>query len=729
MPFDLSGEIDATKLSNLATLYANGGRPRVQEVVTVFWQGGANPVHYANTAINQLSNFTGLASLGVTSVQARFTRLQFLDIPRTSDLGDDSITLDFYDGDGAITTLWKASGEGTRVVVREYIEDVQLLVEVFSGLLKAPDEMGGDRFKIKAATGFRSPNLPLPRRIIWVGCSALFGGTLRPDGSYLFPTQADIDDNDCPYNRHIGGAVGTPGHTSCPRNNPAACNTRLGDTLSYLGFDIYLENEVVGSGGNRFVASSRGNESLQKRALRVVYGTRVVKDLDLLGFQPQSGGDHPERGYLKSFWLICEGEIGSIYDFYVNGQYVPFNHLWGNVGKRRQPPVLFTTNTLNYSGTAVMRADVGPKDWRGITGSQLSAQCMVVGKSDVRIYTTPTSSTRGYTSNRAWCLLDLFTNKRYGQGFDPVRFDLQGWIDLAAWSDETAYSVDESNSPVSITRTTFNADLSERTAQQQINDICLAGRYTLPFQFNGKLRVLPLKNEVTSGVPSFTDEGTSGRNIVFENGRTTLRLSQKPDSEVVNQLKVTFDDATRRYAETTFPYDDYDQQLRAGIAAGDRSVRVVSKSYGLLGVTTFAEAVRVARMLLDLGEFDQGGIKNNLRVKFTTWSPLVDALKLHPFKLIEVLSSKVQTHLEEPGIPFRYFRIMKMTRKPNLKMEIEAQAYAANYMLNAELPPVIYGSGGDPNPGGRILQPPRKVIVRDPVRTLDFVEITIDEGA
>lgn len=732
MPFDLISEIDSAKLAALTTQYANEGvHPVVQEVVKVEWAQGTNVRYYGSTAVDSLSEFSALSGYGITGVLPRLQKLQFLEIPRTSDLGDDQVSLNLWDGDYAIRTLWRLSGEGSKVTVYFYIADVDLLVETFAGLMKAPDEVGDDRVVVKAATGFRAVNLPLPRRIIWVGCSAFFGGAKRADNSFLFPDAAAVADNDCPYDRHIGGSMGLLNggvpFTSCPRNAPSACQARLGDTLSYLGFDLYLESEVVGSGDNRFTATSRGNESLQRRPLRVIYGTRVVKDLDLLGYQAQSGGDHPERGYLKSFWLIGEGEITYIYDFYVNDQYVPFNHLWGNVGKLRQSPVLFTTNTLNYSGTAVMRADVGPRDWRGVSGRDLRAQCTVIGKKDIKVYSNPTTFAKQYTTNRAWCLLDAFTSRRYGHGLDPARVKIQDWIDLAAWSDETVWSKDENNSDVQIARTTFNADVSERSVQQQVNDWCLFGRYSLPFTFNGKTRVIPLRIEPLTDVPTFTDEG-SGRNIIVENNRSTLTGKVKPSADIPNQLKITFDDAARRYAETTFPFDEFDQQTRAGLAAGDRSVRVVPKSYTLFGVTTFAEAFRIARMLLHLGEFDRGGIKNNFSIKFQTWSPLVAALKLHPWKLIRVQSSKFVDFTELPGTPFEYFRVMKIRRLTNLKMEIEAQAYPVNYMAASENQFTdADGSIVLPNPGSRWVAPPRPVIVRNVVRTLDHLEVTIGE--
>lgn len=724
MPFDLSSEIDPSALAALAAL---GPRARVQEIVTVEWQGGANTKHYGNTAVEDVSGFEGVTSLGISAVEARFAKMQFLDVPRSASIADDAVSLSFWDGDNAISDLYQTSGEGTRVAVSQYLADVGLLVEVFWGLLKAPKEGGGEFFKIDAATGFRSINLPLPNRWIQPGCPNIFGGVRRPDGSLLF-TLAEAQANRCPHDRNQGGTVGIAGFDSCPRDSTARCMERFGHTRFYGGFDIFLESEVVGSGGNRFVAQTRGNESLQKRPLRVVYGTRVVKDLDLLGYQAQSGGSHPERGYLKSLWLVCEGRVQDVYDFYVNDQYVAPYHTWIERGARGQSATDFTPNGLNYSGTAVVRADVGPKDWRGVRGGDLSAQCRVIGKNDIRVYTTPTAYTEAYTNNPAWCLLDLLTNKTYGHRLSHDQLVIQDWIDLAAWCNEDAYSVDETGTAATITRATFNADLTERTAQEQISDICKYHRFTLPFNFNGKTRILPLRAETPS--PTFNDEG-SNRNIIWENGKSTLTWSQKSDAEIPNQIKMTFDDASRNYAETTFPYDDFNQQMRAGMALGDNTVRVITKSHTAVGVTTFAEAARLARLLLDLGENEEGGLQNNVRIKFDTWSPLADALKLHLGKVIDVPSPKLERFREGPGIGFIPWRIVKMTRKANLRLTIEAQFHPLAYYAgveSADYATGFRGYSGRANPGGRTIGRPRPAIVRGDVnRTIDYVEFTVGE--
>ena len=67
----------------------------------------------------------------------------------------------------------------------------------------------------------------------------------------------------------------------------------------------------------------------------------------------------------------------------------------------------------------------------------------------VKTYATPTSTpAKVYTTNRAWCLLDLYTNRRYGLGLDISRFAIQDWIDLAAYCNVTVNSIDETGGTV-----------------------------------------------------------------------------------------------------------------------------------------------------------------------------------------------------------------------------------------------------------------------------------------
>ena len=143
----------------------------------------------------------------------------------------------------------------------------------------------------------------------------------------------------------------------------------------------------------------------------------------------------------------------------------------------------------------------------------------------------------------------------------------------------------------------------------------------------------------------------------------------------------SFEDAARGNIERPLTFSDVEAQLRAGRAFGDTTIRVVEKKYAALGVTNFNEAVRLGNLLLDLGEFDSGGLKNNLKITFTTF--YAETLGLHPYKVIRVLSKQLTRY------GFEYFRIMSLKRQPDLKVEIVAQAYPEDYYegLETVVPP------------------------------------------
>lgn len=732
MPFDLSTELDPAKLAALAAIYASGAKPRVGEIVAIHWAGGSDTRYYSATDYHSITGFAGLAGYGIASTEIRFQSdgkaALFLELVRTSDIGDDKVDLQFVDYDQEVVSLYRDNyGEGTRVTVYAWFPEVDLLMETFWGHLGAPSDMDGYHFKVAASTGFRSPNMNLPHRTMYPGCQALFGGHVRADGSFLFPTLDSLEGNDCPYNAHIGGPIGTPGFTSCPRNHISVCTAR-GMEPYYLAFDFTSGVSSVGGGDHKWTATTRGNESNQNKALRVVFGRLKVRDLDLQAFQSQSGGSKPENGYLVSLWALCEGPIVGAQDFYVNDQFIGLNHQITNRGLIGQPKIPYPTSLLNYSGTALARLDAGPKDWRNTTSDDVSASALITGLNNVKVWSDTTTFTRQYTTNRAWALRRCYEDRRWGYGYDESRFENQDWIDLAAWCDDTVGTTDTDGvTPITSTRSTFNADLNERTLAQQITDICLGGRFGLPFNFNGKLRVIPLSNTFTVDAPIFTDQGAD-RNIVFENGRSSLTWSTKGDKEIVNQLKVTFDNEAYGWQPHKLILNDLDQQLRAGIAFGDKTTREVSKEVSAFGITNYPEAVRWAKMLLNLGEFDgaeKPGIKNNLRVKFTTFAPLVAALKLYPYCLIKVVNDRLQEWEEAPGFPVLAFRVMKMTRLRDQKMRIEAQMYPNSYYGSTE---VFTASSGTPNPGGSRYVRPRRVVPLVVSRTLDHLTITTEEG-
>lgn len=668
------------------------------ELLAIHWQPD-QPTWYCNTQLDQILNADQAAALrarlGGRPIVTGLMGGAFRTLPRSGDIADDVVSIELWDGDGSTTERFLEAGEGVRVQLFYYFPEFDLMPEQFWGHLRVPDDNDGFSFKSKVASGFRSPLLKLPKRAFYRSCAAIFGG--------LINDLQELLDNDCPYDLHLGGSVGllnpatSQPFTSCPRNNRAACIARLGDDLSYLAFDVVIEAKTVTqTKGPNLSATTRGNSSNLSRPLRVIYGHRIVKDLDLLAYRAEPNTKHPDKAALSTLFCVSEGPVQSILNVIVKGLYVKWDNLQVRLGHRRQAASGFSVSVPNYSGTAHFYSDV-IGDWRGIQGSDIDGQCEVFGRNTVRVYSDAATFSEQYTTNRAWCLFDLYRNKRYGHGLDPRRFVVEDWIELAAWCDQFVGYSDPNGDFYASVRSTFNADLADRTAQQQIRDTCAAGRFAIPFPHNGSLRIVPLsKVAIDDSIPTFSDFGEE-RNITVDGAKSSLTWSQKSDAELPNKVILKFDDEAYGFVETPLVFEDQEQQLRAGRAYGDNTLREVSKELTAFGVTQFGEAVRLGNLALDLGEFDEGGLKNNLRVKFTTWSLLADVLELHPSKVIRVRSAKLSR------FPFEYFRIIKLERQANLQMRIEAQAYPVDYydrLENVVLPPPLPGSGGVGNPGG-----------------------------
>lgn len=682
----------------IATARAGGPSVEVVELAAADWPAPDGRVFYASTFADDI--WPSLrAHLGDAPVEPRLDGGQFLDVTRDSGISDDSVALNLFDADHTISDLFETHGEGVRFEIFHYFPQVDLLLSMWFGHLRPPEDADEERFTARAENGFLSVMLPLPRRAFFNTCQAVYGG--------LLSTQEEIDEHDCPMNLHIGGSVGLVDPATglpfptCPRNSRAACIARLGDDLSYLAFDTKAVTYSVGSRGA--TATTRGNENNLKRPLRVIAGERTVRDLDLLAYIVEVGRpDHPERGAIKLQYACGEGIFDYLGQPEVNNTLIQPQH-WGvRLGWPRQPGTGFTPGANNYSGTGILQV-VLQGDFRNVDPAGIPTKIKARGKNDVRVYTAETTFTPAYTRSRAWWLLEALRNKRWGYGAAVARVAIESdFIPLDQWFAESVGMRDKDNNIIAGPRTLFDAELIDRTAQQQINDICLAGRCTVPFPYQGKLRVFPLKkatDEELAGALVFTDYGNA-RNIIRDEttGKSSLTRTVISDRDLPNSIKVTFDDAEQAHAEHPLVFDSVEQQLRAGRAFGDTGRRVVEKPYGLLGVTRIGEANRLGVLLRDLGEFDEGGLENNLRVRFQTF--FTQTLTLYKSKVIRVLSKSLVNR--RTGVQkFEYFRVRSVRQLPNLLVEVSAQAYPVEYyerMEDLEAPPEG-GGGGDLLPG------------------------------
>lgn len=673
-----------TKLDALQALTGADRKPA--EIVAIYWPSPTGTKVYSSAMYTELPWWPALAAAITayfgTSIPITLTLIPdgtpFIDLPRAASVSDDSINLTFSDLDDEFSDLLMDYGEGLRCEVFGYWPTVDLLLSMWRGMLHQPKEMNRDQVKITATAGWRAPQMLVPKRPFATSCPFIFGA--------LLSSQAEIDHhNGCPYNVHIGGSIGVPGFTDCPRRVKADCVDRLATEVYWPGFET-REDPIPNNQtqGPNLLAKAIGNESMLSDPIRVIAGERYVKALYLLAFRNETNTNHPDQGFGAALFAVSEGTNLAMWEFRINGQLVGAAHFQLRLGALGQPPSGWSPDVNSYSGTAHCWGRI-QGGFDNAVASDYSGSIRVLGAAGVRVYSDPNTYVERYTTNRAWWLLEVLAEARWGYGQDYPRFDVQSFIDAATWCDEYVTLTDPNGNTFSGVRSTFNAEVTARAIQQQVKDICTAGRLGIPFEFEGKDVVVPLKAEDLGNpnIPTLTDEGPN-RNVVYDGSKSSLSWSVISDETMTNQWTVNFDEAVNGGVDTQYIFGDQAQQLRAGRAWGDRSKRVVNKSQAGYGINSAQEAARFGNSLLYLGPLDSGGILNPFSVKFVTWYS--EAFNVQNYKLIKVVNVKLQSRMAAyftarglepyPGADYTYFRVMKYTRKGDLRVEIEAQQYA-----------------------------------------------------
>jgi hypothetical protein len=685
---------DQAKLTTLEEMLRAGQKVRFTEIITIYWPAPDGTKTYAHTQIDMIPGFTVLAPLEIYARLLTSKGGPFQDITRTAAISDDTVDLNLSDIDGEISRLCYLYGAGVRVQVAAYYPEVELTLPAFTGTLRSPKDANGRTLRLSVTSGWRSPKLLLPRRLPAPGCMFIFGA--------LLSSQEEIDlHRGCPYNAHLGGSIGVPGFTDCLRDSSATCAARLLTTRYFPGFKTVLEIQVVGqTSGPNLLSIPRGNDASLTEPLRVIYGERLIKALRLLAYAPENNTNHPDKGFVRALFEVAEGTLDWLTEFRMNNALVGLEHMNLRLGELGQAPTSFSPNIGTYSGTAVAFGRI-QGDFRNVSASDLSATIRARGLKTVRVYSSESSYAEQYATNRADCLLDMHCNKRWGFGEDYVRFDLLSVIECREWFNEFVIFTDPNGNNFSGTRSTFNAELTARATQTQIEDVCTAGRLGLPIEHNGKKVFTPLREEtIDDSIPYFTDTGPDANICVDSGGLPLASWSYVGDDELVNQYTVTFEDASNGFISTPLIFGDQRQQLAAGRAWGDTTLRIINKEVNAFGVTNMPEAARLGNLLLYLGPRDTGGIKNNLKVVYTTW--FSQTLNVRHYRLVKLRLRGLTKLFESLGIAgFEYFRVMSTKRRGDLKVELTVQAYPVDFyeQMEAEAPPVP-GQVLLPNPGG-----------------------------
>jgi hypothetical protein len=736
-------QFDSTTLTKLASLRAahpNGSGIEVEELVQTDWPSPDGTIYYASTQVDEISSVPPSVSPIETRLIPSGDPNWFLPVTLGATIGDESVDLSFNDLDGAMSDLINTHGEGIKVTLYYWFPEVELLLPLWFGHLQSGDDAEVDVIKLKAVQGFRSQDVDVPGRRHYQQCQAIFGG--------LLPTQAQIDEGDCPYNKHLGGGVGnndpstSQPWTFCDRRDLSSCTARSINPLFHLSHKT-IESVVLNQqthGGNLY-STSHGNETSLEDPVRVVMGWRRIYDMKVMAFRRDLNNNHPDQGFFFAYYEGCEGPLPV--DVFTNviitvggtPQQAVGLHYGYRRGLRGDLQTPGPLSTHGYSGTGFISYNYGWVNPADIQPGDASAAAFVNGGlSNVRIFDDPddyTSYTESCTSNRIWQIARMLCDKRWGYGFDYTRLALDSWIDAAEWAEEFVRFTDTFGNTWDHVRAASNVDLNGRKVQEQIDDMCLAGRLSRPFIFNGKVHIVPLKaltEDELAACPVFTDEGDSP-NVVFEEPdegvfKSTLKIGRKSGLDLINRVECTFDNSANDYLETPLaPVEDIDAQIAAGRVIGDHALKRNIKKYSLLGVTNEPQALKAAWSILDLGPFDEGGLQNNVKITFKCW--FADALELHPHKVIKFENT---ARLARYG--FDYFRIAAdgIKRDNDLTYEITAWAYNADYMDAFETTPGGGGGGGgtDPDPGGGDDPPPCILKFGDVTHVDGLMRVEID---
>lgn len=645
--------------------------------------------------------FTGV---GVT-IEPRIigSLVKDLEFEINPDLKTETIKVKFDDIDKVITGKFQTYGSGVRCELFYYWPDVDLTVSMWFGQLPAPKLFGWKSIECEATNGFRSREQLIPRRTRPRECTSNFGGLMTAEA---------IATNLCPYDRHVGGSVGnyitgTTPYSDCPRQTEAQCIARLGadarGRAKYFGGFIVDADAVTmpNSQNSGWIAVSEGNASKLSEPIRVIAGFKHVRDLQLLLWQRGTPPGY-EHGWVFGVWEVGEGPVESIRNLRIN-EYNPSQgaptggaHWLSRLGTRGQINTGYAQNSAsNFSGTAVVYSDYGWVDTANVDANSMSAECDVKGFNQVmRLDSSGNVTTRAWTDNRVWWILECYTNQRWGLSYPFSRFVNSSWYTSSTWTEQlVSFEVtypDGETEAFPHQRSTFNAVLEGRSAAEQIEDICRSGALSIPFQHENLFHIAQFRKATAPELAAarvFTDAGET-RNIVWDAGQPSLTLEKTPDDKLVNEVEVTFEDAANGDAARPVTVDSPDQKLLAGRELGDNNLKTVPKKFSAFGVRTLAEAVKLAYRFLRFGDFDSGGTHNNLKLTFMT--PFEQALGIKRYDIISIESDLLNGFVSPENAAFTYFRVLKIQKVSGGRCRITTQAYNHTAYTNFETDEVTH---------------------------------------
>lgn len=202
---------------------------------------------------------------------------------------------------------------------------------------------------------------------------------------------------------------------------------------------------------------------------------------------------------------------------------------------------------------------------------------LVEGFKDLRIYSTETAYTVGWSDNPAWCCAHLITSPIHGLG------DKYGWenIDIPSfleWANYCDAQVDRGDGVLE-KRATFNHIFDTKMAADEVLSVFTQGCGAMLIKRGNKWRVVLDRED------SMVWIGTEGN--IFPG---TLKLTFLPAQELANRIQVIFANEENDYQRDTY-HDE-----RPDLLPGDKYVEADREIWGVTRPSQVAREVR--RLLL-----------------------------------------------------------------------------------------------------------------------------------
>lgn len=398
----------------------------------------------------------------------------------------------------------------------------------------------------------------------------------------------------------------------------------------------------------------------------------------------------------------------------------------------------FGTHTGNFVATAgtpytfelriTNNANAGVNPWGAVLQWSSSSQSLEVVPSSALLHAGAAGYIKQWTNNRVWCLLELMHNQRFGMSYPLARFNHESWINAASWAGQSVVfsytNADGETRNFSHTRTLLDVVCEGRPVAEQIVDICRAGRFSVPYQKDGEFHVQPFRAFTTAELAAakvFTDTGST-QNILWSQGRDREPLINisgiVPDDKLVNEITLVFEDGSFDDQERPVTIDNPNQKLKAGRTLGEDNLQAVPIRYAAFGCRNLNEVIKLGYGTLRFGEFDEGGIFNNLPVILEV--PLVEALGVERYGVIKIVSEVIDGFLLPADDDFEtfeqaeYFRVLKIVKTSKDTAQITAQvynhtAYSAFETNSSDWPPALPPPNSDPDGTPGTTEPPKRV--------------------